>query len=60
MLYKSVGLNCNLEYDSRKVRWFPIDNLINRRVRDRFVPLIVPLCIKIYVDVVRGKCWIEC
>lgn len=49
-----------MEYDSRKVRWFPIDNLVNRRVKDRFVPLIVPLSIKIYVDMIRGKWRIEC
>lgn len=27
-------MNCNLEYDSWKVRWFLIDNLVNKRVRD--------------------------
>lgn len=52
-----------MEYDSRKVRWFPIDNLVNRRVKDRSVPLIVPLSIKIYVDMIRGEwrigCWIS-
>lgn len=53
-------MNCNLEYDSWKVRWFLIDNLVNKRVRDEFVPLIVPLCIKIYVDMVKGECWIGC
>ena len=29
--------------------------MLNRRGRDRFVPLIVPLCIKIYVDMVKGE-----
>lgn len=48
-------MNCNLEYDSWKVRWFLIDNLVNKRGRDGFVPLIVPLCIKIYVDVIKGE-----
>ena len=52
-----------MEYDSRKVRWFPIDNLVNRRVKDKSVPLIVPLSIKIYVDMIRGEwrigCWIS-
>ena len=53
-------MDCDLEYDSGKNRWFLIDNLVNKRVRDRFVPLIVPLCIKIYVDMVNGECWIGC
>ena len=44
-----------MEYVSGKVRWFLIDNLVNRRGRDRFVPLIVPLSIKIYVDMIRGE-----
>lgn len=39
----------------KKNRWFLIDNLVNKRVRDGFVPLIVPLYIKIYVDVTRGE-----
>lgn len=34
------------------------DDLVNRRVRDRFVPLIVPLYIKMYVGVMRGERWI--
>lgn len=42
----------------KKNRWFLIDNLVNKRVRDGFVPLIVPLYIKIYVDMVKGECWI--
>ena len=53
-------MDCDLEYDSGKNRWFLIDNLVNKRVRDGFVPLIVPLCIKIYVDMVKGECWIGC
>ena len=53
-------MNCDLEYDSGKNRWFLIDNLVNKRVRDGFVPLIVPLYIKIYVDMVKGECWIVC
>lgn len=39
---------------------FLVDDLVNRRVRDRFVPLIVPLYIKMYVGVIRGECWIGC
>lgn len=53
-------MNCNLEYDSEKVRWFLIDDLVNRRVEDKSVPLIVPLSIKIYVDMIRGEWWIGC
>lgn len=34
--------------------------MLNRRGRDRFVPLIVPLSIKIYVDMIREEWWIEC
>ena len=49
-----------MEYDSGKVRWFLIDDLVNRRVEDKSVPLIVPLCIKMYVGVMRGECWIGC
>lgn len=53
-------MNCNLEYDSEKVRWFLIDDLVNRRVEDKSVPLIAPLSIKMYVDMVKGECWIVC
>lgn len=49
-----------MEYDSGKVRWFSIDNLVNRRVEDKSVPLIVPLSIKIYVDMAKGECWVGC
>lgn len=53
-------MNCNLEYDSGKVGWFLIDDLVNRRVEDKSVPLIIPLSIKIYVDMIREEWWIGC